>query len=140
MATKSDTPLKWPVRKRLIYPHFPFASYADLGGATCFPTRVGLATSAYETSAQTKFPKCTIKEIRFNVFLYEQNAARTITVRKNGVDTAITVSVPATTTGWFSATGTVDVAENDLISIKAVFGGAAAQDFGFRGGEIVFEV
>lgn len=124
---------------RIIYPHFPFASYADLGGATCFPSRVGLATAAFETTAQTKFPQCTIKEIRFQVTLNEQNADSTVTLRLNGADTAITGTVAATTTGWFAFTGSVAVAENDLVSIKVVFGGAAANDFGFRGGEIVYE-
>ena len=124
---------------QVTYPMFPYGSYADVGGETDFPHRAGMATSAYESMAQTKFPKCTIKEIRFHVVLNEQTDVSTITLRKNGVDTAITVSVPATTTGWFSATGSVDVAENDLISIGAVFGGIPANDFGFRGGDIVYE-
>lgn len=56
----------------------------------------------------------------FSVFVRSANATgdMTFTVRKNGVDTAMTVTVPSTTTGLFQdLTNTVSVSVGDLMSI-----------------------
>ena len=141
MSKKIDKRIDIPSgEKCVIYPMFVFGSYADVGGGTYYMCRSGLYTSAYESSAQEKFTKCMIKAMRFHVTLNEQNSDSTFTLRKNGVDTDISVTVGAGETGWFEGTGNVEVADGDLICVKCVFGGATAQDFGFRGGVVVCEV
>jgi hypothetical protein len=77
-------------------------------------------------------------KIDFNMADYNANDMRvyiltnaravisTVTLRKNGADTALTISLPASTTGLFSnPTNSVHIAENDDLNIS-VYSPAAA--------------
>lgn len=56
------------------------------------------------------------------------HGACTMTFRKAGADTALTVNIPANTAGWHVATGgTVELTPSDLQSLKLVHGGASNQ-------------
>jgi hypothetical protein len=55
------------------------------------------------------------------------NAASTMTLRKNGVDTAIAVSIPQATSGWVTTSGgPVTYDATDLLSVKVVTGGSSS--------------
>jgi hypothetical protein len=91
-------------------------------------------TGAYnalnEALTQVKMPKCTITRLRVVININGQNSAGTITLRKNGVSQALAVTLPATTTGTFEATGAISFVDGDLLSIQAVLGGTAGQGIG----------
>jgi len=126
-----------PVAKFLL-PVIPGATPA--GGATVFLSYHGVYTAGWEVSTQIYVPKCTITRLYVNIVANDLGTASTFTVRKNATDTTLVLSVPATATGRLSATGVVSFAEGDLLSIKAVLGGTAAQNIALRGGCIEAEV
>ena len=63
----------------------------------------------------------------------------TITVRRNGVDTALTISAPAGTSGQVAVSASVTVAADDLISIQLILTSAAGGHFSTHGGLVVFK-
>jgi hypothetical protein len=61
----------------------------------------------------------TIKNLRLNVSSNASATSTVITVRKNGADTALTITVPATTTGYFEdTTNSFTIASGDTLSYQ----------------------
>lgn len=89
-----------------------------------------------DSAAQRRMPKSKVKRISLNVSTNTLNSASTFTVRKNGVNTAIVLTVPALTTGIFTATGSVDYVDGDFFSIEGVLGGTDGQGLYPKGGDI----
>ncbi|KKN66683.1 hypothetical protein LCGC14_0468690 [marine sediment metagenome] len=130
-----------------------FQGHGNAGGGgdarSLFPAVVGSATGpvgnqivyvawhdvyATEASAQIKVPACIVKKIRFYVSTNNLNSASTVTLRKNGGDTTDTLTIGATTMGWFEADWDTAFAVNDLLSLKFDLGGTGGQGIFFKGG------
>lgn len=106
---------------------------AIIGGGTQALT-ISQATTVYfnpvypnnsdttESNWDFPIPKAgTLKNFYVRVKSNTANQACTLTIRKNGADTALTLTVPSSTSGTFSDTSnTVSVAAGDLITIKDV--------------------
>jgi len=80
------------------------ASYVNWTTKLYYPLLDWFGGSATEANTQTLARAGTIKNLRINVVANTFNAALVIKLRKNGVDTALTVSIPANTIGTFSDT------------------------------------
>lgn len=82
--------------------------------------------STTESEAQIRSPAGTAKKLRARAWGNALNGSTTITLRKNGVDTALTVTIAAGSTVWVTDdTHTVSVAEDDLLDWKVVTGGSS---------------
>jgi hypothetical protein len=66
----------------------------------------------------------TISDLRANVQLNNASNAGTVHLRKNGVD-VLSVTITASTTGWFTMTGSVTVAPGDIINLRVANGNNA---------------
>lgn len=101
-------------------------SSASIGvGPTGFLVPEGLwgdvTVIALESLGQYVAPKAgTISRIKGKIFANILDDTTTITLRINGVDTALTVTIPAGSTADFTIPGSVAVAEDDLISWRVV--------------------
>jgi len=78
------------------------------------------------------------KAVYVNVVANTLDASATITIRKNGVDTAISITVGAGVTGVLSASGAVSFSAGDLISIIVDATGATTGDIRVRGASVRF--
>lgn len=95
------------------------------GGITGYGGFSNISLSATETLKQIPLPRAgTLRNLFINTGVVTQPADGNfvITVRKNGVDTALVITIPASSgTGVYSnTTNSVAVAAGDLISIKFV--------------------
>jgi len=61
---------------------------------------------------------CTLKKLYVNVVANSGNGNAIFTVRKNGADTALTLTVGAEQTGVFSVTADVSVSNGDLLALE----------------------
>lgn len=107
-----------------------------LGAGSGNPTNIGPGVTGYsalvglshnhptEAEDQTRIgATLLLRDMQLKVPTNTITAASTVTLRKNAVDTALTISVPASTTGSFSnATDAVAVVDGDLCSWKHVSG------------------
>lgn len=102
-----------------------YSRYRDgsfIGGTADWPI---CGAPPFTTEAQTKLPIAgTWKNGAIQVAFNNNGSPSSVTLRVNGVDSALAISVPASTTGWIEATG-VDVATvaNDLVAWRYVPGG-----------------
>jgi hypothetical protein len=81
----------------------------------------------------------TYSNFSVNVTANARPGTSTVTLRKGGVDTLLTLNVPATTTGTFADDiDTVSVAVGDLICGELVAGGGGVDNISFRTGHVVF--
>lgn len=105
-------------------------------GASC----IRASSSGTEANRQTRFRTAgLLSNVSYQVITNDRPGTSTIKVRKGGVDTALVVSVPATTTGTFSENSlSVAVAAGDLIAGQLVAGGGGVNTIAFRTGHIVF--
>ena len=85
---------------------------------------------ASETNAQMKLNDTyTFKMLVVNVTQNDVDAASTINLRVNGVDSALGVSVPANTTGSVvDSIHTVTIASGDLVNFRVVVGSGVSPD------------
>lgn len=79
-----------------------------------------------EAQMQTKIPKAgTLKNGVIRITSNTRNGTTVYTLRKNSADTALTTTVPATTSGTFKdTTHFISIAANDLVAWKSVLGGS----------------
>lgn len=103
---------------------FPVVTYST-ASTTLFEPIAGEAQGvdvAVETKAQCKMRKPgTIRNAAIFVTINNRTTTTTFTLRKNGVDTAITIPVTSGTTGWVEDTShSVTVAADDLINWSIV--------------------
>jgi len=76
-----------------------------------------------ETSMQQPLHRCIASIARVRVNVNTITATSTFTLRKNAADTAIVLSVPSSTTGWFEdLTNSASYEDGDMVSWKAVPG------------------
>lgn len=88
-----------------------YASFWD-GGS-------GSTTTATEANAQVAMNACVVKGIKFNVSTNIISSGNlVVTLRKNGADTDITVTVGAGVTGQQTASGSAVFADGDLLSVE----------------------
>lgn len=93
-------------------------------------TYLGVATSntsanTTETNRKTRFRHATtLKNLCVNCISNSLDGSDVITVRKNGADTSITVTIGAAATGFFEDTSnTASISSGDDVNIKIVTGG-----------------
>lgn len=96
------------------------------------------AVSGVQVNTQTPFPACTIKAFKLNCSSNSANNAVTINVLSGAV-VLFSVSIPASTTGIFTATGSSLIALNSLISIQVVIP-AGGSSIGLRGGLLNYTI
>lgn len=96
------------------------------GSNKYYRTNCSGATNLLQIQAQLYITgTITIKNPRVRIWSNNHNATSTWTLQKNGVDTAVVLSVPATTTGEFvDSVNTVDVVAGDLVNWKLDMPGA----------------
>jgi hypothetical protein len=85
-------------------------------------------------------PKCKIKKVTINIGSNSLNSASTLTLRKNGASTGVTISIGVGQTGQLSVNCDVQFNEGDLLSIEIVLGGTNSQGLGIRGGLVWLEI
>lgn len=90
----------------------------DRSATTGFSSLIANDFSTSEAIHQVNLPAGIITEIRIRVTNNSMTAATVVTLRKNGADTALTVSITALTTGNFVGTGSITVAAGDLICLS----------------------
>lgn len=93
-----------------------------------------------ESTSQVRLPAGTLKAITVNISSNSLGGATTLTARKNGVATAIAITVGAGATGQMRATGSVAWADGDLFALEANIGGTGGQSITFRGGTLELDV
>ena len=71
-----------------------------------------------ETNAQQPFPTSTVTFAAIWITNNTLDQDATFTLRKNGAGTAMTVTIPAGNTGEFTATGSILVADGDLLDYE----------------------
>lgn len=80
-------------------------------------TTQGLSSISVESQSQVAMPgPGTITSLHSYVTINSASAATAVALRKNAADTAIVISIPALTTGGFSASGSVAVVSHDLMA------------------------
>ena len=121
-----------------MYPAFPSTSIN--GNQTVYVAWHGVYTSANEPSAQILMPKCKVKKIELYVYSNTIGGNTTITLRKNGEDTGVSITIQSGGTGRYSTTCDIDFNENDLLSIRIDLGGTPGQNIVVRGGNIWLEL
>jgi hypothetical protein len=120
---------------------FPILSSVTTAGAqTIYCAYHGSYSSWYESSAQVPMPKCKVKRITINIISNTLNSASTLTLRKNGTSTGVTITINAGQTGQLYVDCDVQFNEGDLLSIGIVVGGTDAQELGIRGGVAWLEI
>ena len=124
--------------KRIPFPILP--SVTPSGSQTIYLNYHGAYSSGYESSAQVPMPKCKIKKVTINIGSNSLNSASTLTLRKNGASTGVTISIGVGQTGQLSVNCDVQFNEGDLLSIEIVLGGTNAQGLGIRGGVAWLEI
>lgn len=88
-----------------------------------------------EARAQVRLPACTVTALSLVCASNTLDASHTYTLRKNGGDTALTLTVPSTSTGTYRETGSIAYADGDLLSLTEV--NAASTGQGFVGGGLI---
>lgn len=86
---------------------------------------------ASESNVEARVPSdITVTRLTINTVLNNVDNSSTVVLRKNGVDTAITISIPAGVPGEgnFTATGSVSFARGDRISVKMTVGAGVGGD------------
>jgi len=124
--------------KRIPFPILP--SITPAGAQTIYCAYHGSYSSGYESSAQVPMPKCKIKKVTINIRSNNLNSASTLTLRKNGASTGVTITIDAGQTGQLSVNCDVQFNEGDLLSIEIVLGGTSGQGLGIRGGVVWLEI
>jgi hypothetical protein len=140
-ADTGDTTIAGQIlAKRIPFPILP--SVTPAGNQTIYCAYHGSYSSAYETSAQVPMPKCKVKKVTINIGIGSNtlNSASTLTLRKNGASTGVTITIGAGQTGQLSVNCDVQFNEGDLLSIEIVLGGNASQGLGIRGGVAWLEI
>jgi hypothetical protein len=124
--------------KLIPFPILP--STTPAGAQTIYCAYHGGYSSGYESSAQVPMPKCRIKRVTINIGSNTLNSASTLTLRKNGASTGVTITIGAGQTGQLSVNCDVQFNEGDLLSIEIVLGGTSGQGLGIRGGVVWLEI
>lgn len=78
-----------------------------------------------ESTKNIAYPTGTLKGFYVASSANTIDGISTITVRKNASDTAIAVTIPASTAGYHSSSGSVAVTGGDILTVKWVMGGSS---------------
>ena len=90
-----------------------------------------------ENMAKTKFPAGIAKKINLEVSFNSVSDPTVVTLRKNGEDTALTFTIPASTTGVFTATDGVLIGDGDSLNFEIAIGvGKASENIIFKSGTV----
>jgi hypothetical protein len=95
-------------------------AYSENQTMYCGPGSVDGWLVAGETYCRTPMPACVVTDMKVNVVANGINQPTTFTLRKNGVDQAFVATVPASSTGWYSVSGSIAFTEGDLVNVKIV--------------------
>lgn len=100
----------------------------------------GPDNAAIDANAETVCPvRGTIRNLRVRVTANTANTNSSVTLRKNGVDSALSAVILTLTNGTFSdLVDSVDVEPGDLLLMRVVVGGAA-QTIKLHGWSLVLE-
>jgi hypothetical protein len=100
----------------------------SLTGVTRFFSPNGTAVFSVESQASIQVPfACTVRNLGVDVSTNAATASSTVDVRINSASSAVTLSVPAGSTGIFEdTTNSASVAANDTLSIRVVSGTGGA--------------
>lgn len=79
---------------------------------------LGSDRSTTESHRQMLMPKSQVLGLFVNVAFNSLDAASTITVRQNGADTGLAITVGSGSTGFSSSEETIDFANRDLFSLE----------------------
>lgn len=119
--TTSDSFITSCEQSSALAPASPTTYYQYIGGET---------PSTYtDTDTQVNFSLAdySANNLRIGVQTNTIAATTNIYLRKNGVDTALTVAIPASTSGYFSdTTNTVSIAQDDDLNYKIDAGGSGS--------------
>lgn len=92
-------------------------AYADGQTGYCGPPMIDLVTT--ESYTQQIMGACNITDLKVNVSANNVTSNTRVILRQNGVSVML-ATVTASTTGWFTATGNISIAEGDLIDIQVI--------------------
>lgn len=96
-----------------------------LGGYNCNDAFTGA-----ESEAQIPMPACTLKNLRVSsLTTFTAGQSTTFTVRKNGVDTGLTVTLDNTNQKFNNLANSITFAAGDLMSIKSVASATAGTKY-----------
>jgi hypothetical protein len=87
-----------------------------IGSAEFTGLTVLRSSSFILAEAQTGFVAATFTRLKVNVINSTTDAASNFTLQVNGVDSALSVTIPAGTDGVYEVVANVTIANNDLIS------------------------
>lgn len=90
-----------------------------VSGALRYFAPTGWYMSSTLADGSVPFTACTLKKMRINItsnVLIARNMY--VTLQKNGVDTALTITVVPTETGLKTVSADVTVSEDDLLSVE----------------------
>lgn len=116
-----------------------FASGAGLAGnQTGYLAEWG--SYSVESSAQTRMPACTLKRLTLNVSSNTIAGDTVYTVRKNGVDTGLTLTFGNAESGRKTIATDVSFSDGDLMSLEAVIGGTGGSSIFLKEASLEVEV
>lgn len=105
--------------------------YQFSGGANIVGGQTGYFASwgsySARDGAESRFPKCRAIALNMNVTTNTLNSESTFEIIKNGEGTGIIVTYATEEIGRKRATGEVEIADGDLITIEGVLGGNGGQ-------------
>ena len=102
------------------------------GDTTIYMASFGFRST--EAHAQTRMPNCKVRAINIYVSVNTTLGVSTVTLRKNGIATALTFTIGVGATGWFRGTDGIDFADGDLLSVQIVVGSNSAKIISLGGG------
>ena len=108
---------------------FQNGSTTALTTGTLYQSVAGYGTNTTtESQMQLKIPKAgTLKNPVVRITSNTRTTASTFTLRKNGVDTAMVVTIPIATSGTFKdTTNFISIAADDLVCYKVIVSGTGA--------------
>lgn len=89
-------------------------------------------TLSSEVASQTPSPPCTFQEMKVRIRGNTMIDNTVFTLRVNGVNTALTLTVPAGANGTFTVQASVSVADNDLVCLQIDASASAAGQIYFN--------
>jgi hypothetical protein len=95
-------------------------------------------STGVQANVEVNFPASTLKAFKINCNTNNANNPTVIDVMR-GASVLISVTIPGSTTGVYTATGSVPIAEDDLLCIRVTIP-AGGPSIGLRGGLLNIEV
>lgn len=87
------------------------------------PIPVGASSALTQAQAQTRMPMpINVRNVQFFVSANTRSDSTVAIMQRNGVDTGVSVTIPAGSTGWFSSTSSIAMGEGDLLNWRVTTG------------------